>query len=184
MQEDALCTERPSGITSSAATAEGTYSRVLHAGGIGFRLEGEKRFRVSAAHREAEVVRRRQRVAVGLIGGVVTHLVECLIEPHRREAGILVVSVAVVDVRAQRHVAAVVAEAAEQLYLRAQVLVGTIAHTLVLPVVHDQVEIIHLTAPLLAQRVGDVVEGVGIERCRCLERTAVVGREAEVRSQR
>ena len=81
-----------------------------------------------------------------------------------REVGIAVVAVAVVDVAADGNVAATVAEAAIQLSLRAEVLVGAVSQRFALAPVHDEVLIVQPLDTFIAEGIGDVVEGIGVER--------------------
>ena len=139
---------------------------------------------IGGSQRIAEVVGGRSRVAVGLISGIVALHVRSLIEPHGREIGIAVAAVAIVRVAADGQVAPPRTKTTKQLQLRAQVFVAAVAQRLVLPIVNNQTQPVHLGAALVAQRVGHIVERIGVERGRGRERAAVVGRKTHVRTHR
>ena len=128
-------------------------------------------------------LRRCEVEAAGLIGGVVAEAVGSLVESHHREIGITVVAVPIVDVRTDGYVTTFVAKTAVELQLRTDIFVFAVAHRFVLTAVHNEILLIHLLNSFLAQRVGDVVERVGIKRCRSLPTATVVGRETQVRSE-
>ena len=185
LQIDAFNAHAPT-VAATATTAPTERTEALTTKRVlGFRLplENVERFRVGGSQRVAKVVAGRSRVAVGLIGGVVAEAVGSLVESHHREIGITVVAVPIVDVRTDGYVTTFVAKTAVELQLRTDIFVFAVAHRFVLTAVHYEILLIHLLNSFLAQRVGDVVERVGIKRCRSLPTATVVGRETQVRAE-
>ena len=68
--------------------------------------------------------------------------------------------------------------------MRTDVLAVTIAQRLVLTAVHCQLVVLHHLQTFLTQRVGDIVERIGVERCRSRKTPAVAGVKADVRTER
>ena len=187
LQIDAFHAHAPTvATTASTATAPTERTKALTVKRVlwfRFPFEDIEGFRIGGSQRVAEVVARRSRVAVGLIGGVVAEAVGSLIEPHHREIGIAVVAVPIVDVRTDGYVTTFVAKTAVELQLRTDIFVFAVAHRFVLTAVHNEILLIHLLNSFLAQRVGDVVERISIKRCRSLPTATVVGRETQVRAE-
>ena len=149
-----------------------------------FGLEDVERLCIRSTQRVAEVVAGRSRVAIGLVCGVVASNVGGLIEVYCRQIGVATAAVAIVDVCPYGHVATFIAKTTVELQLRTDVLIAAVRHRFVLLTVDYQSFVIHLFKSFLTQRVGDVVEGISIERRRPAIAAAVACGKTQVRTER
>ena len=135
LQEDTLCSKRAHAVAIAERSA---LLRLRRVDLNGFRLEINERLGVGESYLIAEVVGRRQRVAVGLIGGVVAKAVFLLEEMHSRKVGVLIGAVAIIDVSADGNVSAFRSNASVELQLCAGILVGAVTERLALTIVDNE----------------------------------------------
>ena len=103
---------------------------------------------------------------------------------HCRQAGALVVAVAIVYARCYCSVTPLAAQPAEQLHLCAGAVAVAIAQRASAAAVHSQQHAVHSCQPSSVEGIVDVLEGVVVERCRRAEAAAVVVADAYVRAER